>query len=155
MTGVLAIDPGPVRSGWAELDADGQVLSAGVEDNAATLDRLRAAEKPVALEWITSYGMAVGATTFETCYWVGRFAQAAGDDVTRIPRREVKLELCGSSRAKDPNVRQVLIDRYGGIEGRAKAIGRKASPGPLYGVASHAWAALAVGVVYLDRCAGG
>ena len=48
--------------------------------------------------------------------------KAAGwDDLTQV-RQEVKLHLCNSARAKDANIRQALIDRFGGKD---KAIGRK------------------------------
>jgi hypothetical protein len=46
-------------------------------------------------------------------------------------------------KAKDANVRQALIDRYGG---KAEAIGTVKKQGPLYRVKSHAWQALAVAV---------
>lgn len=68
----------------------------------------------------------------------------------RIFRRDIKLHLCNSVRAKDANIRQALIDRYGGKE---KAIGKKKSPGPLYGIKSHMWAALALAVTYHDQYA--
>jgi hypothetical protein len=99
---------------------------------------------------IASYGMPVGAEVFETCVWIGRFAErwqhAYGYEHVpprMVYRREVKLHLCGSSKAKDPNVRQALIDKWGGKD---KAIGKKASPGPLYGLTGDCWAALAVAV---------
>jgi hypothetical protein len=71
--------------------------------------------------------------------------------VRLIYRRDVKLRLCGTVKAKDANVRQALIDMFpktGG--GKIPQIGTKAQPGPLYGVASHAWAAVAVAVTALD-----
>jgi len=67
----------------------------------------------------------------------------------RISRRAVKLHLCGSARAKDANIRQALIDRYGG----SAAIGRKAAPGPLYGVSKDVWSALAIAVTYQQELA--
>jgi hypothetical protein len=57
--------------------------------------------------------------------------------VRLIPRRDVKLTLCGSARAKDTNIRQALIDALG-------EVGTKKNPGPLYGVSGHYWAALGV-----------
>jgi hypothetical protein len=88
---------------------------------------------------------------FETCVWIGRFVQEwetlTGAEPLRVFRREVKLHLCGSPRAKDANIRQALIDRYGGKEA---AIGRKASPGPLHGVSGDVWSALAVAVCAAD-----
>jgi hypothetical protein len=62
----------------------------------------------------------------------------------------VKLHLCGSSRAKDPNVRTALLDRFGG----AGAKGTKAAPGPLYGIAADLWSALAIAVTWTDQAAG-
>jgi len=56
-----------------------------------------------------------------------------------VYRKEVKIYLCGSMKAKDPNIRQALIDRLGDP-------GTKKNPGPTYGVKSHAWSALAVAV---------
>src|SRR3546814_7548008 len=79
--------------------------------------------------------MPMGEDSIETVIWTGRFVQAWRDpaSVRMVKRREVKSHLCGSARAKDPNVRQALIDQVG-------APGLKASPGPTYGVTSHAWA---------------
>jgi len=90
---------------------------------------------------VASYGMPVGREVFETVRWIGRFQQAwhKPEEVRLIYRRDVKLHLCGSMRAKDPHVWQALIDKLG-------PVGTKASPGPLYGVKSHARSALAVAV---------
>lgn len=80
----------------------------------------------VVIEKVESYGMAVGAEVFDTVLWAGRFAEAAHRvPVVMLPRRAVKLALCGDSRAKDANIRQALIDRFGG----SAAVGRKAAPG--------------------------
>jgi hypothetical protein len=54
-----------------------------------------------------------------------------------VYRNAVKLHICGTPRAKDPNIRQALIDKYG-------APGTKKNPGPTYGVSSHLWSALAI-----------
>jgi hypothetical protein len=89
--------------------------------------------------------MPVGREVFETCVWIGRFQQVWRDPeaVKLVYRRDVKLHLCGNSRAKDANIRQALIDKLG-------PVGTKAAPGPLYGVRSHAWAAVAVAVTAFD-----
>ena len=94
--------------------------------------------------------MAVGAEVFDTVCWAGRFAEAAHRvPVVMLPRRAVKLALCGDSRAKDANIRQALIDRFGG----SAAIGRKAAPGPLYGITRDVWSALAIAVTYTIQSA--
>lgn len=108
----------------------------------------------LSIEMIASQGMSVGQETFDTAMWVGRYVEAWDSccfDSILVYRREIKLHLCGSSRAKDANVRQALIDRFGGKD---KAIGKKSSPGPLYGVSKHAWAALAVAVFCFDALEG-
>jgi hypothetical protein len=87
---------------------------------------------------------------FETCIWIGRFTELsrlAGGKLSRVFRRDIKLHLCNSPRAKDANVRQALIDRLG-------PQGTKKLPGPTYGVKSHEWAALAVAVYGWDQIFG-
>lgn len=49
--------------------------------------------------------------------------------------------------AKDANVRQALINRFGGKDA---AIGRKAAPGPLYGISRDMRSALAIAVTGHD-----
>ena len=148
---ILAIDPGTEQSGWCFLGADRRVKDSGVLPNADVLrlvwngvheiGALRCAADTLAIEMVASYGMPVGREVFETVRWIGRFQQAWRDPeaVRLIYRRDVKLHLCGSMRAKDPHVWQALIDKLG-------PIGTKACPGPLYGVKSHARSALAVAV---------
>jgi hypothetical protein len=106
----------------------------------------------LAIERVASYGMSVGKEVFETCEWVGEFRNEwrrhGRGQAVLVYRRDVKLHLCQSPRAKDANIRQALIDRWGG---KAAAIGNAKNPGPLYGVKSHAWAALAVAVYVNDE----
>ncbi len=110
---------------------------------------------PVVCEWVECMGMPVGKTTFETVYWIGKFSEHA-NPFHRITRGEVKLHLCGTARAKDANVRQALLDRFpstGG--GKTPQVGIKAKPGPLYGIRTHLWSALAVAVTYAEYDAQG
>ena len=145
---ILAIDPGTAQSGWVLFDGH-RVHASGVEDNAAILQRIdRAGVDMLALERFEARGMPMADDSIETVIWTGRFQQAwrSPESVVLVKRSAVKLHLCGAVRAKDPNVRQAVIDRLGGK-------GTKASPGPTYGVASHAWSALAVAVTVLDGVA--
>lgn len=147
MSALLAIDPGTTHSGWVIM-RDGQVWNSGVFANDEVLEMIQVTPVPIAIEMIASYGMAVGKEVFETCVWIGRFVQAAGADRVRLVyRKDVKLHLCGSPRAKDANIRQALIDRWGG---KAEAVGTVKKSGPLYGVKSHAWAALGVAVTAME-----
>ena len=139
---ILAIDPGTEQSGWCRFSG-GEVLASGVLPNSELLPFLGPYHYPytLAIEMVASYGMPVGREVFETCVWIGRFIQAwhKPDEVKLIYRRDVKLALCGSMKAKDANIRQALLDKLG-------PVGTKKAPGPLYGVKSHAWAAVAVAV---------
>ena len=136
---MIALDPGTTHTAFVQYD-HGLILDADHLPNAEIRQILIGREyNSVACEMIASYGMAVGATTFETCVWIGRFIEVARRETRLVYRRDVKLHLCQSPRAKDANVRQALIDRLG-------PQGTKKTPGPTYGMRSHLWAALAVGV---------
>lgn len=155
---ILAIDPGPERSAW--LYRDGKMLAGyGIFPNADLLDALRTAfdsdafedypfaPATVVIEEIQSFGMAVGREVFNTVRWAGRFEEAVAPlPVVLMPRRTVKLHLCGTARAKDANIRQALIDRFGG----PAAIGTTKTRGPLYGISKDVWSALAIAVTYSD-----
>ena len=98
------------------------------------------------LEDVQGYGMAVGKEVFRTCMWIGRFVEAWPGPHVLLPRREVKLTLCGSARAKDKNVRQAVVDRLGPLP-------TKAAPNPAYGPrrpSSHEWSALALALTYAE-----
>ena len=140
---IFAIDPGTTESGWVWYEA-GRVRKSGVSSNHDLLADIQAGAIDVcelAIEMIASYGMAVGREVFETCVWIGRFKQAfrAPESVRLVYRKDVKMHICGTPRAKDANIRQALIDKLG-------PAGTKKAPGPTYGVKSHAWAALGVAV---------
>lgn len=143
---ILAIDPGPQVCGWVVMQRDGSI-DAGVCDTTQLLFSMIDADV-MAIERFEARGMPLGDESLQTLIVTGRLMQRWIDDgggrVIEVRRSEVKRALCGSAKATDANIRAALIDRYGGT---VAAIGRKHSPGPLYGVKSHAWAALAVAVV--------
>lgn len=148
---LLAIDPGPEESAYVLYDTDTRMPVVWAKVNNFEVRDVLAHHvflaHPVAIEVIASYGMAVGAEVFSTCEWIGCFTEVSrGSRLVpyRVYRRDVKMFLCGSVKAKDTNVRQALIDRYG--PGKDRAIGRKATPGPLYGLTADCWAALGVAV---------
>lgn len=150
---VYGLDPGPEKSAIVLL-SDNYDCKAWYLTNDLVLLMLSNSDqypttKPVlVIEKIASMGMAVGAEVFETCFWSGRFAQAYTGPMHRITRGEVKMNLCGTMRAKDANVRQAIIDRFGGKE---RAVGKKKAPGPLYNISGDKWSALAVALTWLDK----
>ena len=136
---ILSLDPGTTHSAFVQFDQRG-IHDHGHLPNTEIRQILIGREYTrCACEMIASYGMAVGASTFETCVWIGRFIEVSRVDVELIFRKDIKLFLCGTMRAKDANIRQALIDKIG-------PQGTKAQPGPTYGIKSHSWAALAVAV---------
>ena len=146
---LLAIDPGTTHSAYVMYE-DGKPHHFGIEENKHLLNFLRIGALDadfLYIEMVASYGMPVGATVFETCVWTGRFIEAWSDgrqDWQYVYRKDVKMHLCGSHRAKDANIRQAIMDRYG--SDRKTAIGTKKAPGPLYGFKKDIWAAMAVAI---------
>lgn len=163
MAVVLAIDPGSTRSAWLVYDTDlARPTLHGISPNEELLERLRHNDSGVTIntdravvEWMQPRGMPTSAEEFEALFWIGRFAEAWDrrfeTTMRRLTRLKVKQHLCGSNKANDSNIRAALIDRFGGVEGKEAAIGRKASPGPLYGIAADVWSALAIAVTDVDQ----
>lgn len=154
---IFAIDPGNTHSGFAIIRMpDFALCEFGKVENAELLTMLenysRAnAVDAFAIEMVASYGMAVGKDVFETCVWIGRFIQAIHPKGhTFIYRKEEKLCLCGSLKAKDSNIRQALIDRYAKFDFKSGK-GVKKKPDTFYGVSKDAWQAIAVGVTYHEN----
>ena len=165
MPRILAIDPGTLESGYVIFE-DGKIIDKGIEVNELLRDTIKIRDyDTLVIEMVASYGMPVGKEVFETCLWIGRFIECTKRKVKLIERRDVKLHLCKNATAKDSNIRQAVIDKYGG-DSKALA-GKKCSckngetktkipkpclkcnatgwiiqPGPLYYVSSHEWAAL-------------
>jgi hypothetical protein len=153
---ILAIDPGTEQSAWLVLD--GHVRRFGIDPNAELLARLRGGmigPDVVVIEQFEGYGMTVGREVFETIHWSGRFTEAAEHapratpdrppaEVVGLTRRKVKIAICHDTKAKDPNIRAALIERFGGPDVIRKG-------GALYGVAKDVWSALAIGVTYADQ----
>jgi hypothetical protein len=149
---ILAIDPGPVNSAYVLWNGE-TWIEASIQPNADLRATLEAGDyDSAAIEMIACYGMAVGKEVFETCLHIGRFIECCIEATAREPkliyRREIKMHFCNSAKAKDANIRQAILDRFGG---KQVAIGLKATPGPLYGIKSHLWAALAIALFIQDQ----
>ncbi len=152
---ILAIDPGSQKSGIAYINPENyRPRLAEKIANTEVLEFIPEGDWTVVIEMVAHYGtgMPAGKTVFDTCVWIGRFYQhfhALGFDVHLIYRSEVKMNLCGTMRAKDSNIRQALVDRFAaGASNYGK--GTKKEPGWFYGFAADMWQAYALGVTYLD-----
>lgn len=161
MKKILAIDPGNTEIAFVLMNTDYTVShsSAGKFGNEVLLKLVQdlsgisGGELTVVIEMVASYGMAVGKEVFDTCVWIGRFAQAAlerGAKVDYVYRMQEKMALCHDSRAKDANIRQALIDRFARFD-KKSGKGTKTRPDTFYGFRADMWSAFAVGATWLDQ----
>lgn len=143
---ILAIDPGNIESAYVLMDKKTyKPIEFGKISNEEMLEKVKTLSyNNLVIEMIASYGMPVGASVFDTCVWIGRFIQASYCYGEYIYRKEEKINLCGSMKAKDSNIRQALIDRFG-------EVGTKSNKGFFYGFKKDIWSAFAVGCTYLDK----
>lgn len=143
---IVAIDPGTTHSAYVRWQ-NGEIIFADKPTNKIVLDRLvnpdRIAET-VLIEWITSYGMRVGAEVFETCRWVGKFEMACKETAILVPRREIKMWHCGTPSSKDADIIGALKEKYGDK-------GTKASPGLTYPLKGDTWQAFALATYWSER----
>ena len=165
---ILAIDPGNEYSAYVLLNDDMSLIEGAKVENKemlnifddyttdANLEKLTdgiedmAEELHIAIEMIASYGMAVGKSVFDTCVFIGQLKQIAeqkGFKVTYIYRKDEKMTICNSMKAKDSNIRQALIDEYAKFDFK-NGKGTKANPDTFYGFKADMWAAFAVGHTY-------
>ena len=116
--GVLGVDPGPQESAYALVAGNQQVLLADKVGNDSLIERIRQAPPAhVAIESIQSYGMAVGRSVFDTCFFIGeviRTCKDAGIPFTLYPRPEYTRRICGVGKVNDSVLRQALLLRFGG-----------------------------------------
>ena len=157
---IVAIDPGSTESGVVVFDPvssepvvyAAKVLNATLRHWLYTRDItdvcVLAGPHVVACEFPVARGMPASNDLFLTVEWAGRFREAWVGAWEKVDRKDVKIAMCGVGNAKDSNIRAAIIDRFGG---KAKAIGTKRAPGPLYGVKADAWSALAVALTYAAR----
>lgn len=150
---LLAVDPGNEKSAFSIID---EQTYKPIESNKVENEKLIQLLpifiegykiKTCAIELVTSYGMPVGKPVFDTCIYIGRLTQvciANNVEYHYIPRMAVKMNICKDSRAKDSNIRQALINRFG-------EVGTKKNPGFFYGFKEDIWSAFAIGVTYLDK----
>lgn len=122
-----------------------------------TFEKTQSCDINIAIEHMESHGMAVGMTTFETCYFIGELKYKLSHELYRdiksnvstdininlyrVYRSQEKNYICNSVRAKDSNIRQALIDRFG-------EVGTKNNQGYFYGFKADIWASFAIAYTY-------
>lgn len=164
---VLAIDPGPLTCGVVILDrVEGSVprirYAAAEVPTESVMARIEEAVAaygmPVAIEHLSCYGVDFSAVLRDTALVSGEFrlrCRQLGKEATFITRPDVKIHITQSRKTKDKDIRDALIEKWGGetaAMGYQKIPGSKqrTPKGPLYDISSHAWAALALGVTFLE-----
>lgn len=162
---ILAIDPGPEASGVVLYDPSprGEQGPHVLErSNAATVDHIiedmrslwvHRTRFVVVIERVTAQQYAAN-SLLRTAEVGGRLYQEALACEARaewMTRSQVLTELHISGGSRDKQVRARMIELHGGTQ--ATAVGTKKTPGPLYGVSSHAWQALGLAVAWHRRWA--
>lgn len=147
---ILAIDPGETESAYVVMDENYKPIEFAKVANEELIKIINWHSRCMwcfTIEMVASYGMSVGKEVFETVFWIGRFWHEAEAmnycNMKRIYRKDVKMDLCGQTKAKDSNIKQALIDRFG-------IVGTKKNPGWFYGFKADVWQAYALAVTYLD-----
>jgi hypothetical protein len=120
---ILAIDPGNIKSGYVYVTENPRVPGGmtiehfGVLPNAEIREMIEGSSinTNVIMETPRPQGMPTASEVMDTLLEIGRFVEISGQRPWGFAfRGKIKLHLCGSVTAKDPNVRQALIDYFGG-----------------------------------------
>jgi hypothetical protein len=158
---VIGVDPGQRDSAYVILEKkqgnEWVVQAEDILENSLLRDLVRAFlvyasahSIYIVIEKMVNYNQKVGASTFDTIEWIGRFKQsweheAHWLEIESMPRRAAVGHLCEFGKSgSDKYVREALIKRFGDP-------GTEAAPGVLYGFSNHLWSALAIAVTYVDK----
>ena len=149
---VLSIDTGTTESAYAVMNYHKQerLVEFGKIHNDAMIDKiinLSSKINFVCYEEFASYGMPIGQTTMKSIWWNGYFCAIC--EKSNLPfypvlRKDVKMHICQTMKAKDANIRQAIIDKYG-------EPGTKKNPGMLYGASKDVWSAIAINLTFNDQ----
>lgn len=154
---ILSLDPGSERTGWVVFNNGRYTIERhGIYPNTELirkLDRTRpgAFEFDYAcIEYPKPRGQTMYSQLVDTIAWIGRYAHALNERWAPIDRKDVKMFLCGNTRAKDTNIRAAIFAIFEEQHNIKDAKGKKDAKGPLYGITSHCWPALGVALTWAD-----
>ncbi len=182
MPKILAIDPGSVKTAYILLDREtkaplefGKILNTEMREEliAMNFDDIQS----IQCEFPKPRGQLASTHLFETVMWIGRYTELLFDmgyDIEYFDRKDVKMTICGTTKANDSQIRSALIDIYGGERiaiggkkcktcngkgyiGRDKTqchqcngAGVESPKGPLRGISEDVWAALGIAISYIE-----
>lgn len=153
---ILALDVGTEQSGYCLMNTDNYMpYDFGKKDNYEILKNIVKMwlYDTLVYEEFQSYGMPVGVSTIKSITWNGRFIEAAWErGIPHYPiyRVEEKINLCGTTKAKDANLRQAMIDRFAKFDFK-NGKGTKDKKDWFYGFAKDSWSAAIIGVTFADK----
>lgn len=159
---ILGIDPGPVSHGVVVYDSEARRVRFAAK--AASSEEVIALHEQYALDLILierpaamgALGPGIVGHMLDTAWAAARLecelelrSEACCKTMTR---RQVlrSLGVLSGKGSSDSKVRAACIADHEKPGGRP-AVGRKASPGPLYGVSSHAWQALGLVLAWIEQ----
>jgi len=141
---ITAIDPGTTESAYVVWNGS-KILDMGIKFNMRLLMELYNGTGDLVVEQVRCYGMVMGESTIDTVFWSGRFCEGWPGDWSLMPRMDVKMHICHTSRAKDSNISQALKDRF---EPDLKP--RQRPKTILKGLHDDLWQAMALAVTWWD-----
>lgn len=156
---ILSIDPGNQESAYVLMNESdlrpiefGKFSNENVRVEVRRLFQKHYPKVTVVIEMVAHYGkdMHAGKEVFDTCVWIGRFYEMFGDGWAEyVYRRDEKINLCGSMKAKDADITRALIDRFAKHDFK-RGKGTIKNPDWFYGFKEDIWQAYAVGVTWHD-----
>lgn len=154
---ILALDVGTERTAYTLLNSNYEILSSDIISNEELLIEIKKMKEFANIfvfEEFASYGMPIGKTTMEAIKWNGRFIQKALDcgykEIVPMLRKDVKINLCQTMKAKDTNIRVALVERYAKHDFK-RGKGTKDNPDVLYGFKKDMYSSLAIATTYFDK----
>ena len=121
---IYGIDPGTTESGIALVNEDYEIEMADKVSNDILIQKIKThglfkTIDQVVVESIQSYGMQMGKSTIETCYFIGQIIQVCKDNnipCKLIPRPEYGKAVIGSNKVNDALIRTALENRFGSYD---------------------------------------
>jgi len=149
---ILGIDPGPEVHGYVVLDAlRWRVVAAGISGDMKMINgtALAAGVLEAVVEEIAPQGQVLSYALRNTILQRARIEDALTQrfKVHLVTRNQVRLLLLGRGNGTETQVNAALLARYcerHGCTNRHQLRGSLKTPGALWGVRSHVWAALAL-----------